>query len=103
MSIQVDTLTGTVLGSRTKAQHAHKCDLIRGKDGKKLGFVAHYEGAVIRLIRCMSPEEILYVQGEVQKIRRRQHKAPIADVVARMIEPDKIRRLLQHERNKRKA
>jgi hypothetical protein len=103
MSIQVNTLTGTVIGSRTGAQHAHQCDLIRGPTGKKLGFVAHYEGAVIRLIRCMSPEEILFVQGEVQKLRRRQHKAPVADVVARMVDPQKIRRLLAHERTKRKA
>lgn len=102
MGIQLETLSGTVIGSRTKALHSHACDLIRGPTGKKLGFVAHYEGAVIRLIRCMTPEEIMFVQGEVQKLRKRQQKSPVSDVVARMVDPDKIRRLLRHERRARK-
>lgn len=101
MGVQLETLSGTVLGSRAKAQHAHACDLIRSPTGKKLGFVAHYQGAVIRLIRCMTPEEIVFVQGEVQKLRKRQHKAPVSDVVAKMVDPDKIRQLLRHERRRK--
>ncbi len=99
-TIHVETLGGVVLGSRSKAVHHHKCDIIRNADGKKLGFVSHSERAMIRLIQVMSPEEILFVQSEVQKIRRRQHKAPVNDVVARMVDPNKIRALLRAEQRR---
>lgn len=68
-------------------------------DGKRVGFLPHCEGAVLRFVGLPEPDQAEAVRAECARLRAEAGRWPISD---RTIQPPEPSRIVQMERVRRR-